>query len=34
LTLAASLQRDQRTSNTLGADYKNNSVFLSALFKF
>ena len=34
LTLAASLQRDQRTSNTVGADYKNNSLFLSALFKF
>lgn len=34
LTLAASLQRDLRTSNTPGFDYKSNSVLVSALFRF
>ena len=34
LTLAAALQRDQRSSNIPGFDYRNNSVFVSGLFKF
>ncbi len=34
LTVAATVQSDRRTSNTAGADYRANSVGLSALFKF
>ncbi len=34
LTVAATVQRDRRTSNTAGADYRANSVGVSALFKF
>lgn len=34
LTVAATLQRDRRTSNTVGADYRANTVGVSALFRF
>jgi exopolysaccharide biosynthesis operon protein EpsL len=34
LSLAAGVQRDKRTSNVQFADYKSNSVFASALFRF
>lgn len=34
LKLAAALQRDQRTSNIPGFDYKSNSFFVSGLFSF
>lgn len=34
LTVAVTAQRDRRTSNVAGADYKANSVGVSALFRF
>lgn len=34
LTLAATVQRDRRTSNTDGADYRANTLGVSALFRF